>query len=131
MLDDVVWLPAHIDGIATTGRLGAGCRRPGARSSRAPTRQQEGSADERRIVSHRVPGVPPTCRSAPTARVEPLLADDPWWLRLIKALMIFVILLLLTLFAIWFERRSSAGCSTGPARTGTARSVCCSRWPTR
>ena len=23
MLDDVVWLPAHIDGIATTGRLGA------------------------------------------------------------------------------------------------------------
>ena len=24
MLDDVVWLPAHIDGIATTGRLGAG-----------------------------------------------------------------------------------------------------------
>jgi NADH-quinone oxidoreductase subunit G len=22
MLDDVVWLPAHIDGIATTGRLG-------------------------------------------------------------------------------------------------------------
>ena len=41
MLDDVVWLPAHIDGIATTGRLGAtvgdrvqidlgaGSRRPG------------------------------------------------------------------------------------------------------
>ena len=23
MVDDVVWLPAHIDGIATTGRLGA------------------------------------------------------------------------------------------------------------
>jgi NADH-quinone oxidoreductase subunit G len=23
MLDDVVWLPAHIDGIATAGRLGA------------------------------------------------------------------------------------------------------------
>ncbi len=37
--------------------------------------------------------------------VEPLLADDPWWLGLIKALMIFVILLLLTLFAIWFERK--------------------------
>ncbi len=37
--------------------------------------------------------------------VEPLLADDPWWLGLIKALMIFVMLLLLTLFAIWFERK--------------------------
>src|ERR1700712_2939289 len=37
--------------------------------------------------------------------VEPLLADDPWWLGLIKALLIFVILLLLTLFAIWFERK--------------------------
>ena len=66
-----------------------------------------------------------------TARCEPLLADDPWWLMLIKALLIFIMLLLLTLFAIWFERRSSAGCSTGPARTGTARSACCSRWPTR
>ena len=30
MVDDVVWLPAHIDGIATTGRLGAAGRRPGA-----------------------------------------------------------------------------------------------------
>jgi NADH-quinone oxidoreductase subunit H len=42
---------------------------------------------------------------APDGSVEPLLADDPWWLGLIKALMIFVILLLLTLFAIWFERK--------------------------
>src|SRR6476469_1071497 len=41
----------------------------------------------------------------PDGSVEPLLADDPWWLGLIKALMIFVMLLLLTLFAIWFERR--------------------------
>ena len=30
---------------------------------------------------------------------------DPWWLVLIKALLIFVILVLLTLFNIWFERR--------------------------
>ncbi|ACV77390.1 MAG TPA: NADH-quinone oxidoreductase subunit NuoH [Nakamurella multipartita] len=41
----------------------------------------------------------------PDGSVEPLLADDPWWLMLIKALLVFVILLLLTLFAIWFERR--------------------------
>jgi NADH-quinone oxidoreductase subunit H len=31
--------------------------------------------------------------------------QDPWWLILIKALLIFVILVLLTLFNIWFERR--------------------------
>src|SRR5690625_5061949 len=37
--------------------------------------------------------------------VAPLLANDPVWLMLIKAVAIFVMLLLLTLFAIWFERR--------------------------
>ena len=31
--------------------------------------------------------------------------QDPWWLVLIKALLIFVVLVLLTLFNIWFERR--------------------------
>ena len=34
-----------------------------------------------------------------------LFGQDPWWLVLIKALLIFVILVLLTLFNIWFERR--------------------------
>ncbi|MBN9608845.1 MAG: NADH-quinone oxidoreductase subunit H [Actinobacteria bacterium 69-20] len=37
--------------------------------------------------------------------VAPLLANDPVWLMLIKAVVIFAFLLLLTLFAIWFERR--------------------------
>ena len=37
--------------------------------------------------------------------VAPLLAADPVWLMLIKAVVIFAFLLLLTLFAIWFERR--------------------------
>ena len=36
---------------------------------------------------------------------QALLAGDPWWLMLIKAIAIFALLLLLTLFAIWFERR--------------------------
>src|ERR1700712_4965083 len=36
---------------------------------------------------------------------EALLALDPWWLMLFKAICIFVLLLLLTLFAIWFERK--------------------------
>jgi NADH-quinone oxidoreductase subunit H len=30
---------------------------------------------------------------------------DPWWLVLVKAVLIFLILVLLTLFNIWFERR--------------------------
>jgi NADH-quinone oxidoreductase subunit H len=39
---------------------------------------------------------------------DPSLDDfghDPWWLILVKALLIFVILVLLTLFNIWWERR--------------------------
>jgi NADH-quinone oxidoreductase subunit H len=39
---------------------------------------------------------------------NPTLADfghDPWWLIIIKAVLIFVILVLLTLFNIWWERR--------------------------
>src|ERR1700712_662092 len=36
---------------------------------------------------------------------QALLAGDPWWLMLFKAIIIFVLLLLLTLFAIWFERK--------------------------
>ncbi len=34
-----------------------------------------------------------------------MFGQDPWWLVLIKALLIFVILVLLTLFNIWLERR--------------------------
>jgi len=34
-----------------------------------------------------------------------LFGSDPWWLVALKALVIFVILLLLTLFNIWYERR--------------------------
>ena len=45
--------------------------------------------------------VPP---SAGAAGLEQF-GHDPWWLILIKAVLIFVILVLLTLFNIWFERR--------------------------
>jgi NADH-quinone oxidoreductase subunit H len=31
--------------------------------------------------------------------------QDPWWLVIVKSVLIFVILLLLTLFNVWFERR--------------------------
>ncbi|UUZ60736.1 NADH-quinone oxidoreductase subunit NuoH [Nocardioides sp. B-3] len=47
-----------------------------------------------------------------SAQIIGLVADDlsafgrdPWWLILIKAVLIFVVLVLLTLFNIWFERR--------------------------
>src|SRR5215211_410765 len=44
----------------------------------------------------------------PLAIGNPTLDDfghDPWWVILIKAVLIFVILVLLTLFNIWWERR--------------------------
>jgi NADH-quinone oxidoreductase subunit H len=34
-----------------------------------------------------------------------LFGTDPWWLVLIKSVLIFVLLVVLTLFNIWFERR--------------------------
>ncbi|MPZ61772.1 MAG: NADH-quinone oxidoreductase subunit NuoH [Propionibacteriales bacterium] len=45
---------------------------------------------------------------------------DPWWLSLIKAVLIFVFLLLLTLFNIWFERRVVARMQhrAGPNKNG-------------
>src|SRR4051795_10274201 len=35
----------------------------------------------------------------------PGFGHDPWWIVVIKAVLIFVVLVLLTLFNIWFERR--------------------------
>ena len=34
-----------------------------------------------------------------------MFGQDPWWLVVIKAVLIFLVLVLLTLFNIWFERR--------------------------
>ncbi len=34
-----------------------------------------------------------------------VFGQDPWWLSAIKAVLVFVVLVLLTLFNIWFERR--------------------------
>ncbi|MHC1562079.1 NADH-quinone oxidoreductase subunit NuoH [Actinomycetospora sp. C-140] len=41
----------------------------------------------------------------PPGYYQTLIADDPFWLTLIKVLVIFVLLMLITLFMIWFERR--------------------------
>ncbi len=48
-------------------------------------------------MSHLLPGLVTLDLSA--------FFNDPWWVVLIKALFAFVLLLLLTLFTIWYERR--------------------------
>ncbi len=49
-----------------------------------------------------------------------LFGTDPWWLVILKVLAIFVMLVLLTLFTIWWERRvvSRMQNRIGPNRTG-------------
>ena len=56
---------------------------------------------------------------------DPTLASfghDPWWLIILKAVVIFVFLLLMTLFAIWAERRVIGRMQNrlGPNRAGPA-----------
>ena len=48
------------------------------------------------------------------------VSDTPWWLSLIKAVLIFVYLLISTLLVIWFERRVIGRMQQrpGPNRTG-------------
>ena len=47
-------------------------------------------------------------------------SDTPWWLSLVKALFVFVFLLVNTLLVIWFERRVIGRMQQrpGPNRTG-------------
>ena len=53
-------------------------------------------------------------------RIQELLADDPWWLVIGKAVALFALATVLTLFNIWFERRVVARMQNrvGPNRHG-------------
>jgi NADH-quinone oxidoreductase subunit H len=56
-----------------------------------------------------LPGTLPGTPSAVTPGAElSAFGQDPWWLVVLKALIIFVLLLVLTLFNVWFERRALA-----------------------
>ena len=55
-----------------------------------------------------------------------VFGQDPWWLILIKSLLIFVLLVLLTLFNIGSSVASWPACSTASAPTCTAPSASCS-----
>ena len=54
------------------------------------------------------------------SRAEQLLADDPWWMPVLKAVAIFGGVVLAVLFIMWFERRVVARMQMrlGPNRTG-------------
>ena len=62
--------------------------------------------------------------------VTEALADTPWWLSLIKAIAIFVFLVLSTLIMIGQSDEWLRVCSNGLVRTVLAPWVCCKGWPT-
>ena len=117
-------------------RRPAGCRRRRrVQVEPAGTLRTGGRAtDERSVVSAcRQERCSPTCRSdadgSRASRCWPTTRGGSGWSR---RLMIFVLLLLLTLFAIWFERKRRRP-HAAPARPELERPVraCCSPWPTR
>ena len=65
-----------------------------------------------------VTGIPSLVPFADNPRAD--FSDTPWWLHLVKALLIFVFLLVNTLIVIWFERRVIGRMQQrpGPNRTG-------------
>lgn len=65
-------------------------------------------------------GAAPMALSAPTSTEFAPFGQDPWWLVILKVLVLFVSLLLIVLMTIWAERRVVARMQSrlGPNRTG-------------
>ena len=64
---------------------------------------------------------------------QPTLEDfghDVWWIVLIKVVGIFAVLVVLTLFAIVFERKVVARMQQRIDPTGSAGAATCRAWPT-
>jgi len=64
------------------------------------------------------------------AAADPTLASfyhQPWWLVVIKVLVVFAFLMIMTLFAIWAERRVIGRMQQRRGRTGPGPSACSSR----
>ena len=93
MADHVVWLPTNSVGSDLRALAGA----PGALVS--VTKEHQASA--------RCCGPPQVVSTATGNADNPVadFSDTPLWLSLVKALIIFVYLLVSTLLVIWFERR--------------------------
>ena len=89
--DDVVWLPANTDGVSLRRDLGAG-------AGDAVRVEATGATEERSLMA---------AHGVTLAATDDLSAfgSDPWWVIVIKVVLAFVILLVFTLFNIWFERR--------------------------
>ena len=66
--------------------------------------------------------------TTPASNVPTLASfgHDPWWIVIIKVLIIFLFLMLTTLMAIWAERRILGRMQNRPALTGPGSSACCS-----
>ena len=67
-----------------------------------------------------VASIPIASTTTPDINDVPGFGNDPWWLVLLKVLAIFVLLVVLTLFNIWFERRVVARMQhrIGPNKNG-------------
>ena len=69
-----------------------------------------------------------------TLAAAPALGDFNeliWWMVLLKVGIIFLFLLLTTMFMIWAERRVIGRMQNRPGPNRACRSACCSRSPTR
>ena len=54
---------------------------------------------------------------------------EPWWIQIVKSLVIFVVIFAILPILIVYERKLLGRFQSATARTASGRSGCCSRWP--